>query len=133
MKNSNQKAHFHNVLCLGGAEGMERNMEALARELRCGIDITCGAYYYHKDENVLLKGVALAERIQKFCGAFLQGNIYGMEDAEYQKFQAFVIGVLEDYLEVAKERDLVYMLDTLDHGLRELVDIYEGPKEEGNE
>lgn len=108
-------------------------MERLARELRCGIDIACGAYYYHKDEGVLLKGIALAERIQKFCGSFLQGNIYGMEDVEYQEFQAFVIGVLEDYLEAVKQKDLVYMLDTLDYGLRELVDIYEGAEEEGNE
>ena len=33
-------------------------------------------------------------------------------------------GVLEDYVEAAKHQDMVYMMDTLDYGLRELLDIY---------
>ncbi len=36
----------------------------------------------------------------------------------------YVIQTLEDYIEAAEQEDTVLMLDTLDYGLRELVDIY---------
>ena len=55
-------------------------MEALARELKCGIDIICMGYYYHKETNVILKARELADRVSRFCGAFLQGNIYDMDE-----------------------------------------------------
>lgn len=102
----------------------ELDMEALAKELRAGIDITCATYHYYKDEKVLIKAIGLAERIQQFCGTFLQGNIYGMEEEEYLELQDYVIQVLKDYLEAVEQKDLLYILDTLDHGLRELVEIY---------
>lgn len=99
-------------------------MKTLARELKCGIDIICMGYYYHKETNVILKARELANRIQRFCGSFLQGNIYGMQEEEYQSLQKYVLEVLEDYLEAIEQRDLVFMLDTLYYGLRELVNIY---------
>lgn len=105
-------------------------MEALAKELQCGIDIICGTFYFHKDENVLLKAMALTERIEEFCGSFLRGNIYGMEEMEYQGLKEYVLGVLEDFLKALDQRDTVYMLDTLDYGLRELINIYIDETEE---
>ncbi|MCI9173915.1 MAG: hypothetical protein HFH49_03070 [Lachnospiraceae bacterium] len=108
-------------------------MEALAEELRRGIGMICIAFYYEKDEEILLKAKALGERIQKFCSSFLQGNIYGMEDREYQELKQYVIQVLEDYLEALEQQDSVYMVDTLDYGLRELVNIYIDKEEDGRE
>lgn len=99
-------------------------MEQLALELRRGIDIICVTYYFKKEENVIEKAVVLAEKIRKFCGSFLQGNIYGMEDGEYEELKNYVVGVLEDYLEAIEQQDAVYMVDTLDHGLRTLAEIY---------
>lgn len=108
-------------------------MEQLARELKRGIDIICGMYHYQKDESVLLKAKVLAERMQEFCSSFLQGNIYGMEEEEYQSLYNYVLMVLEDYLEALKQQDMVYMLDTLDYGLRELVDIFIEENEDAEE
>lgn len=111
-------------------------MEVLARELERGIDIICMDYYYQKDENIFPKAKALAGRIQEFCGSFLQGNIYGMEEEEYRALSQYVMEVMEDYLEALAQQDLVYMLDTLDYGLRELVNIYlekEGGTEEAED
>ena len=47
-----------------------------------------------------------------------------MEEEEYASLQRFVIDVLTDYLESLQQRDTVLMLDTLDYGLRELINIY---------
>lgn len=99
-------------------------METLAQELERGIDMICIGYYFHKNEDIFLKAKVLAERIQQFCSSFLQGNIYGMEEGEYQDLKSYVIEVLEDYLEALRQKDLIYMLDTLDYGLRELLNIY---------
>ncbi len=99
-------------------------MEALAEELRRGIGMICVNYYYQKDEEILLKAKVLGERIRRFCSSFLEGNIYGMEDEEYRNLERYVIQVLEDYLDALEQWDPVSMVDTLDYGLRELVNIY---------
>ncbi len=100
------------------------DMEALAQELRREIDIICGKYHYAKIDNVIEEAIKLAERMQQFCGRFLQDNIYDTEEKEYQDFQTYVLQVLEDYLNAVKYKDDVWMLDTLDYGLRELLNIY---------
>ena len=99
-------------------------MEVLAKELRDKIDNICGGFHYYKDENVIKKAGELIGKIQQFCSCFLQGNIFGMEEEEYLKLQSYVIQVLKDYMEALENKDIVYMLDTLDYGLRELLNIY---------
>ncbi len=108
-------------------------MEELAKELRDAVDNICGGFHYYKDENVLSKSQKLAEHIQKLCGTLLQGNVFGMEREEYQELAGYVIQVLEDYIEALNQRDMVWMLDTLDYGLRELLNIYinRNPEETG--
>ena len=102
--------------------GME--MEELAKKINIRIDNICGGFHYYKDGNVLGKSRELAGEIGQFCSYFLQGNVFGMEDGEYEKLQPYVVQVLEDYMEALKQQDTVYMLDTLDYGLRELLNIY---------
>lgn len=99
-------------------------MEKLARELRRGIDIICVTYHFQKDEQVLEKAGVLTEKIRLFCSELLQGNIYGMEDAEYEQLKNYVLEVLSDYLAAMEHQDPVYMTDTLDYGLRELTDLF---------
>lgn len=99
-------------------------MEALAQELRREIDIICGKYHYEKIDNVIEEARKLAEKIQEFCTGFLRGNIYGMEEEEYQSLQNYVLHVIEDYLDAMTYSDDIWMLDTLDFGLRELINIY---------
>lgn len=99
-------------------------MEELAIKLRNKIDNICGSFHYYKNENVLSESQKLAEEMQQFCSVFLQGNIYGMEEDEYQAFKGYVLQVLKDYVEAQRQQDMVWMLDTLDYGLRELLNIY---------
>lgn len=99
-------------------------MELLAKKIRDKIDNICGGYHYYKDENVLERSRELVGEVQQFCSYFLQGNIFEMEDDEYLNLQQYVVQVLEDYMEAIKQQDMVYMLDTLDYGLRELLNIF---------
>lgn len=108
-------------------------MEELARRLSNQIDSICEGYHYYKDENVMRPSLELAQDIRLFCSYFLQGNIFGMEEKEYTEFERYVVQVLEDYMEAVKQQDMFYMLDTLDFGLRELLNIYiDTDAEEGN-
>lgn len=75
-------------------------------------------------EDILNQGQGLADEIRQYCAFFLQGNIFGMEEKEYAEFGHYVLQVLEDYMEAVKQQDMLYMLDTLDNGLRELLNIY---------
>lgn len=110
-------------------------METLARELKHEINIICIEYYYLKEINVIEKSRKLLDKIQEFTKGFLQGNIYGMEEEEYQMLQNFVLQCLDDYIEAVGQQDMVRMVDTLDYGLRELINIYIDPDtmEETNE
>ena len=99
-------------------------MKELAKGLRQKIDQICGGYHYYKDENVIENARKLSGEIQEFCGFFLQGNMFGMEEEEYVELQNYVVQVLKDYVEALEREDLVFMLDTLDYGLRELLYIF---------
>lgn len=99
-------------------------MEELAKDLYKRVSMISEAYYYQKDDAVIKKGGQLAGKIQQYCSVFLQGNVFGMDDDEYQSLQNYVIQVLKDYMGALEKKDLVWMLDTLDYGLRELLKIY---------
>lgn len=100
-------------------------MEALAKKLKQEIDTICEGYHYFKDEAIVMeKAPEFVPKIQQFCSYFLQGNIWGIEEEEYLNLQKYVVEVLRDYTESLEQQDIVYILDTLDYGLRELLNIY---------
>ena len=99
-------------------------MDEKAKKLLKELQEICVEYHYLKKDNVIEKSRDMSAEIRDFCGEFLRGNIYGMEEEEYQELQAYVIAVLEDYMEALQHEDAVLMLDTLDSGLRELLIIY---------
>lgn len=107
-------------------------MEALAKELIQEIDTICVGYHFYKDEGIVMeKAPKFVPKIQQFCSFFLQGNIFGIEEEEYLKLQKYVVGVLKDYTKALEQHDIVYILDTLDYGLRELLNLYvDGEAEE---
>lgn len=98
-------------------------MEEKAKKLRDEIEKLCVEFHYYKKNHVMEKARELAEQIQDYCSFFLQGNIFGMKEEEYQGLQSYVIQVLEDYMEAIQYQDDLLMLDTLDIGLRELLMI----------
>lgn len=99
-------------------------MEMLAKELRKDIDMICIGYHYDRQTNVVEKGGKLSEKIQQFASVFLQGNVFGIGEDEYNGLKAYTLQVLEDYVQALEQRDMVLMIDTLDYGLRELLYIF---------
>ena len=96
-------------------------MEAFARELIEQINGVCIEYYHYKQTNVIEKVRGINEKIQQYLSFFLQGNIFGVEEEEYENLSQYVLQVLKDYCEAFLNRDMVLMIDTLDYGLRELL------------
>jgi len=99
-------------------------MKEKAEKLRNEIDKICGKFYYEKDESVIPKALNIAKQVEEYCSFFLQGNLFGMETAEYCGLHKYVVQVLEDFVTAAQQEDTVLMLDTLDYGLRELLEIF---------
>lgn len=99
-------------------------MEALAVKLEDEINRIGIEYHYFKSTQTIEMARALADDIRQFCSALLQENVFGVEEAEYVEFQKYVVGVLEDYMESLRQSDAVLMADTLDYGLRELLNIF---------
>lgn len=109
-------------------------MEQLAIELMKKVNDVCIEYLFFKQTDVIEKTIKLSEEIKEFVTPFLQGNVFGMSDEEYENLKQYVMQVLEDYMEAIRQDDMVLMIDTLDYGLRELLNIYvEDDAEEGLE
>ncbi len=100
------------------------DMEERAKELWAIVDTVCAGYYIFKDEKVIEKAQKAAGQIQEYCIFFLQGNIFGMKEEEYRELCGYVMQVLEDFVEAVEQQDTVLMLDVLDYGLRELIELY---------
>lgn len=99
-------------------------MKALARKLQNKINEICIDYHYSKNENVIEKAKEIIPAIQQYCEGFLQGNLFGISEEEYQNLQVFVIDVLRDYVAAMEQEDIVWVIDTLDYGMRELIELY---------
>ncbi|MCI8282126.1 MAG: hypothetical protein HFI76_10620 [Lachnospiraceae bacterium] len=106
-------------------------MEEKAINLLNKLQETCIKYHYWKIDNILKDAQDMSGEIQDFCGAFLKGNIWRMEEGEYQLLQAYTLQVLEDYVGALQHQDTVWMLDTLDAGLRELLMLFIDEKDMG--
>lgn len=99
-------------------------METLAIELEKKINKICVEYHYVKTIDIMGVAKELIGDIQQLASVLLQGNIFGIEEEEYTGFQQYVAQVLEDYMEAVRQDDEVLMVDTLDYGLRELLNIF---------
>ena len=110
-------------------------MEELAKELQQKINWMCIGYYYYKHTDVVERGRKLSDKIREFSSIFLQGNIFGIEEEEYIGLKNYTMEVLKDYMQSIEQQDMVLMIDTLDFGFRELLEIFVEPDagEETNE
>lgn len=106
-------------------------MEELAQELLEKIGGICVEYYYGKKPDVIIEGEKLAEKIREFTFSLLQGISTQEQDEENMLLQQYILEVLNDYTESVCQKDIVLMIDALDFGLRELLDIFGAEETEG--
>ena len=110
-------------------------MEGLAKELIKKINRVSVDFYYFRDQTVVEKGKSLLPDIQHFASNVLQ-MLEGEGDAEeYIQLKNYILQVLNDYMEAIDHRDMVLIIDTLDVGLREVLNLFveEENGENGNE
>ena len=105
-------------------------MEELAKEINEKMTRICIEYLFLKQTDVITKVLPLTEDIQSFLNVFLQGNVFGIEEEDYEQLLSYAFRVAEDYVEAISQKDAVLMIDTLDYGLRELLNIYLAPVED---
>lgn len=99
-------------------------MKDLAIELLEKIGIICIDYYYLKKHNIVDEAEKLAGSVQKFAAALIQGINEQTDTGEEEELQNYILAVLKDYIEAIDRKDEVLMVNTLDFGLRELLDIF---------
>lgn len=99
-------------------------MDALAKELLQQINDICIGYHYFRQTDAVKRGIELLGKVQQFTSGLLGENIFNVEESEQADFQNYVLQVLSDYSQAAIQRDLVLMIDALDYGMRELVNIF---------
>lgn len=89
-------------------------------------------YYYWRIDTVLEDAQNMSGEIQDFCNAILQENNIGIEKDDYRFLQTYMLQVLEDYIGALQNQDAVWMRDTLDAGLRELLMVFIDEKDMGD-
>jgi len=98
-------------------------MDTLAMELMGQIEKICSEYYFMKQTNVIEKVQKIHGDIQTYMNFLLSGNIYDLDEEEYNYLGQYVVQILRDYSQAIVNRDSVLMIDTLDYGLKELLNI----------
>ena len=99
-------------------------MEELARIIIDNINKICIDFYYFRKENIMKVGMDILPNIQKI---FEQINLFANEnpqDKDIVGMQNFALNVIKDLLSAIENEDKVLLVDTLDFGVRELMNIF---------
>ncbi len=99
-------------------------MEELAKKMLYDINMLCINFHYFRKTDVFDKIEQTTENIQQFTNTLIRGIQKGEIDDRDAVLQEYVVQILNDYMEAIQYRDSVLMLDTLDYGLRELLNIF---------
>lgn len=111
-----------------------QGMEEKARELIKELDQLCIEYYLFKSHGTIERAKKIIPNIQEFITIFLSGNIFRIDDIEYESIKNYSLEVLRDITDALENRDEVLMIDTLAYGLRSLAEIFvDGECEDGEE
>lgn len=104
-------------------------MEELVDNLLYKINLLCMKHHYKK-MNIMEEGREMAGDVEKFSKLLLQWISTNANNKEGQELQGYILEVLNDYMNAVHDHDVVLLVDTLDYGLRELLNIF---KEEDGE
>lgn len=105
-------------------------MEALVKELTEKINKLCIEYYYLKNQMVIENGKELLPDIKTVAEYLLQVLAEDVTE-ETEGLKEYILDVLNDYMEAIDHKDMVLMIDTLDVGFREVLNLF--TTEEGSD
>jgi hypothetical protein len=101
----------------------------MANELIEKIDQICVGYYFFRNSDGVERAKDLSGEIQTYLGQLLRLT-EGDTSEEGDILRHYIAEVVEDYMSAIDQRDLVLMIDTLEYGLRELLQLSTGEAEE---
>lgn len=98
-------------------------MEALVKELTEKINKLCIEYYYLRNQMVIENGKKLLPDI-KMVAEYLLRVLAEEATEEAEGLKEYILDVLNDYMEAIDHKDMVLMIDTLDVGFREVLNLF---------
>ncbi len=98
-------------------------MEALVKKLTEKINELCIEYYYLRNQMIIENGKKLLPDIKTVAECLLQVLAEDRTE-EAEGLKQYILDVLNDYMEAINHRDMVLMIDTLDVGLREVLNLF---------
>lgn len=66
----------------------------------------------------------LIPQIEEFSSWFLSGNQFGIEEEIYQGLSQNLLVILDDIVQAVKEHDMVLMMDALENGVCEYLNLF---------
>ena len=92
-------------------------------------------YYTSKNNDIhyIDKAKELFPQIHEFSDWFLKENIFGIDEVFYQKMKMNLVNILKDCMTAIEQNDRVLMLDALEYGISEYLQLFlpeDGVKEE---
>ena len=98
-------------------------MEKLATGLLEEINKICIEYYYFNKTDGIKRIQSIQPQIMEYLEVLIQTLQKNADDEDTVNICNYINGVLEDYFEAVKNDDIVLMIDTVDHGLREVLEL----------
>lgn len=83
-------------------------------------------YYTSKNNDIhyIDKAKELFPQIQEFSDWFLKENIFEIDEVFYQKMQINLVDILKDCINAIEQNDRVLMLDALEYGISEYLQLF---------
>lgn len=83
-------------------------------------------YYASKNNDIhyIDKAKELFPQIQEFSDWFFKENVFEIDEVLYQKLQINLVDILKDCITAMEENDRVLMLDALEYGISEYLQMF---------
>lgn len=99
-------------------------MEELAVELLKEITDLCVRYHYFRENSLINDVKKITPRIQEFVSKLLDMIEQQADSQDKDDILEYTNGVINDYVSAIQNADVVLLIDTLDYGLRELLNMF---------
>lgn len=78
---------------------------------------------YHK-KNIIENVHELLPLLDDFVNEFFDGNIFGLEEEDYQLLKQLLLDILNDITMGLEQRDRILLEDTVEYGLKEFIELF---------
>ena len=84
----------------------------------------CVQFAVYKKKNIIENVHQLLPLLEEFLNEFFGGNVFCLEEDDYQLLKQLLLDILNDITEGMEQRDKVLLEDTIEYGLMEFVELF---------